>query len=87
MREAFEFLADGIDAIYVSVDIDVVDAAYAPATHSSVFDGITARDLLDAIRVVSSVPKVQAIDLCEVVPSQDVSHRTEHLPRRHSLLR
>ena len=79
MREAFEFLDDGTDAIYVSVDIDVVDGAYAPATHSSVFDGITARDLLDAMRVVSSIPKVQAIDLCEVVPSQDVSHRTERL--------
>jgi arginase family enzyme len=79
MREAFEVLDDGTDAIYVSLDIDIVDGAFAPATHSQVFGGISSRDLLDAMGVIASVPKVQALDVCEVLPSQDASKRTERL--------
>jgi arginase family enzyme len=86
MRDAFEVLDDGTDAIYVSVDIDAVDAAYAPGTHSHVFDGMTARDFLDAMNIIASNPKVQAIDLCEVLPSQDSSHRTERLAAAALLL-
>ena len=44
IEEAVEAAADGSDAVYVSIDIDVVDSAYAPGTGVPVFEGITARD-------------------------------------------
>ncbi len=79
MREALDVVCTGTDAVYVSLDIDVVDGAYAPGTHSQVFGGITSRELLDAMGVIAAEPKVQALDVCEVLPAQDGSHRTERL--------
>ena len=77
--EAVEAAADGADAIYVSIDIDVVDSAYAPGTGVPVFDGIAARDFLAAVETLSGYDVIGAIDLCEVSPPFDPSGRTAYL--------
>ena len=77
--EAVEAAADGSDAVYVSIDIDVVDSAYAPGTGVPVFEGITARDFLRAMETLSSYDIIGAIDLCEVSPPFDPSGRTAYL--------
>lgn len=81
MDRAIELALDGVDRLYVSIDIDVVHNGEAPATGSYVFEGITARQLLTAVRRLADVDQLGAIDLCEVAPDLDggPSRRTELL--------
>lgn len=79
MREACKIAGDGCDVIYVTVDIDVVDQAYSAGTGSYIYGGITAKQLLEAVGVVSADPKVGAIDVVEVAPNLDPTGSTAAL--------
>jgi arginase family enzyme len=79
MARVLDYLLDGTDALYVSVDIDVVNSADAPATSAPGFRGISARALIAALEEVARVPTLVGLDLCEVNPEFDLSGRTEHL--------
>ena len=79
VKEAVETAADGTDAVYISVDIDVVDGSESPGTGVPVFEGIRARDLLRAMELLGTYEIVRAIDLCEVSPPLDPTGRTVHL--------
>lgn len=62
-----------VDAIYVTVDVDVLEAAYAPGTGASTAEGLHPLDLYDALFVLGQDPKVRAIDFVEHDPLRDVS--------------
>ena len=79
ITDAVETAADGADAIYVSIDIDVVDAAFAPGTGVPVFEGISAKDFLVATETLSNHKIIGALDLCEVSPPFDPTERTAYL--------
>ena len=79
ITDAVDTAADGADAIYVSIDIDVVDAAFAPGTGVPVFEGISARDFLVATETLSRYKVIGALDLCEVSPPFDPTERTAYL--------
>jgi agmatinase len=59
-------LGDG--PVYVSVDIDVLDPAFAPGTGTPEAGGMTSRELLAMLRTVSSVV---GADIVEVAPAYD----------------
>jgi arginase family enzyme len=82
MKQAMETAADGVDAVYVSVDIDVVDASESPGTGAPEFDGILARDFLQIMEMLGEYEALGAIDLCEVAPNWDDSGRTVILASR-----
>ncbi|HUZ51185.1 MAG TPA: arginase family protein [Streptosporangiaceae bacterium] len=79
MNRVLDYLLDGTDALYVSIDIDVVNSSDAPATSAPGFRGISARALIEALDVVARVPGLIGLDLCEVNPEFDLSGRTEQL--------
>ncbi len=79
MKRVLEYLLDGTEALYVSVDIDVVNAAEAPATSATIFHGLSARALIEALEVVATASTLVALDVCEVNPDVDPSGRTEAL--------
>jgi agmatinase len=56
--------------VYVSVDIDVLDPAFAPATGTPEAGGLTSRELLAILRSFSGLNVVGA-DLVEVAPVYD----------------
>ncbi len=78
-RQAIETAATGVDAVYVSLDIDVVDLALAPGAGSTNFGGITPVELLDAMEVLSTHDIIKAFDLVEVAPALDPTGRTPRL--------
>jgi len=56
--------------VYVSVDIDVLDPAFAPGTGTPESGGLLSRELLAILRSFSSLNLVGA-DLVEVAPAYD----------------
>ncbi len=56
--------------VYVSLDIDVLDPAHAPGTGTPEAGGLSARELLAALRSLSAVTLVGA-DIVEVAPAYD----------------
>ena len=79
VQQAVEAVADGTDAIYVSVDIDVVDGSQSPGTGAPVFEGIDASELVRAMAMLGGYEAIGAIDMCEVAPPLDPTGRTPHL--------
>lgn len=72
MREALDIVSEGVDAVYVTFDIDTVDGAYAPGTHSIVVDGLTANEVFEAVAILPEYESVQAFDVAEMLPQYDV---------------
>jgi agmatinase len=64
-------LGEGARGVYVSVDIDVVDPGMAPGTGTPEPGGLTARQLLDAVRRLGRELDVVGADLVEVAPHYD----------------
>ncbi len=76
---------DGPDAIYLSVDIDVLDPGMAPGTGTPEPGGLLTRELLRAIRrIVGRVP-LAAMDVVEVSPPFDHAEVTAMAAHRCAL--
>jgi agmatinase len=56
---------------YLTVDIDVLDPAFAPGTGTAEPGGLQTRELLWAVRTVASELDLCAMDLVEVSPPFD----------------
>ena len=74
-EEVVEHLA-GAEAVYLSLDIDVLDPAHAPGTGTPEAGGITSRELLVLIRILVEKLPVRALDVVEVSPPLDASDIT-----------
>jgi agmatinase len=66
----------GLDAVYLSVDIDVADPSCAPGTGAPVAGGLTSRQLLDLVRGLLEELPIRAMDIVEVSPPHDPSQIT-----------
>ena len=62
---------DGPDKLYISVDVDVMDPAFAPGTGTPEPGGITSLELLRAIREIVLSKGMVAMDVVEVAPIYD----------------
>lgn len=71
VSSALRDLARRCDWIYVDVDIDVLDAAFAPACPGARPGGMTPRQLAAACHAAGADPAVRAIDFVEVDPTRD----------------
>ncbi|MED4226363.1 agmatinase family protein [Neobacillus cucumis] len=60
-----------VDLIYLTVDMDVLDIAYAPGVPASTPGGMTTAELLEGVRIAALHPKVKAIDLVCLDPLRD----------------
>lgn len=64
------------DAIYLTLDIDVLDPAFAPGTGTPVAGGLTSRELINIFKkIIRSLP-IKAMDIVEVAPPLDVNNIT-----------
>jgi len=71
LDDAVARASDGCDAIYLSVDIDVLDPGTAPGTGTPEPGGMSAVDLLRAVRGVALHTTLVALDVVEVSPPYD----------------
>lgn len=74
-------LARRCSAIYLSVDIDVLDCSVAPGTGNVTVGGLLGGELFDVMAEFSRLP-VRALDVTEVSPRYDPSGRTAQIAAR-----
>ena len=67
VRRAIEAVGPG--PTYLTVDVDVLDPAFIPGTGTPEPGGMTAVDLLLAVRTVASHLELVGVDVVEVIPS------------------
>jgi len=70
--------AVGQRPVYITLDIDVIDPAYAPGTGSPEPCGCTPREIIQALYLLKDI-HVVGMDLVEVSPAYDPSWRTSIL--------
>jgi agmatinase len=82
LSEAFDVATDDCDGVFLSVDIDVCDPGHAPGTGTPEPGGLSARQLLDAVRRVCLELPVVGVDVVEVSPPYDHADITALLANR-----
>ncbi|UWP81835.1 agmatinase [Dactylosporangium fulvum] len=82
LTEAFGIAVDDCDGVFLSVDVDVVDPGMAPGTGTPEPGGLTARQLLDAVRRCCYELPIVGVDVVEVSPPYDHAEITAYLANR-----
>jgi agmatinase len=85
IADAIAEALDGPDAIYLSVDIDVVDPGSAPGTGTPEPGGMLPRELLRAIRQIVGKVDLAGMDIVEVSPPYDWAESTAMIANRVAL--
>jgi arginase family enzyme len=85
MEQLRENLQDSCDIImeftngkelYVSIDIDVIDPAFAPATGFLEPGGLSSRDFIYLVQRIKKMKNLRAVDIVEINPEKDLDKRT-----------
>ena len=85
LDEAFEIAMDDCEGVFLSVDVDVCDPGHAPGTGTPEPGGLSARELLDAVRRICLELPVVGMDIVEVSPPYDHAEITAFLANRVAL--
>ncbi len=88
MNQLFENLEDSCDIlmefsknkqIYISIDIDSIDPAFAPGTGYKEPGGLTSREFLYLIQRLHKLKNIRSVDLVEINPEKDIGGITVKL--------
>jgi agmatinase len=82
LTDAFAIAMDECRGVFLSVDIDVCDPGHAPGTGTPEPGGLSARQLLDAVRRICLRLPVLGVDVVEVSPPYDHADITAALANR-----
>src|SRR5690606_32469355 len=74
--EALVFAGSVAPRVYLTVDIDVLDPAFAPGTGTPEPGGLMTRELLKAVRTIARSIDICAMNMVEVSPPYDVAEVT-----------
>jgi arginase family enzyme len=76
LEQAIAWATDRVEALYVSVDIDALDCAWAPGTGNPAPGGLTGTQILEAASTLGRHPLTCAFDVVEISPPLDVANLT-----------
>jgi agmatinase len=85
VADAITEALDGPDAIYLSLDIDVIDPGMAPGTGTPEPGGMLTREVLRAIRQIVGAVELAGMDIVEVSPPYDHAEATAMAANRAAL--
>jgi agmatinase len=71
LQRAVDEAMESADYLYISLDVDVCDPAYAPGTGTPEPGGLTSADVLRAVRRLSAEVGIVGMDVVEVSPPYD----------------
>ena len=67
---------DDVDVVYVSVDLDVLDATAAPGVSAPTPGGLSTRELFEMLRTVAADERTAGFEVVECAPPLDRDGRT-----------
>lgn len=85
LSDAISTVSRDTTAIWVSVDMDVVDPTSAPGVGTAVPGGMTFREAHLAMELVADTGRLAGLDVVEVNPVLDVQNRTAELAAQLAL--
>lgn len=71
--------AINFDGLYLSIDIDVLDPAFAPGTGYREVNGLTSQQLFYFLKRIKLMKNLRRIDLVEINPDKDVNDMTVNI--------
>jgi formiminoglutamase len=78
-REAYGTAGAGVDAVYLSIDLDAVDLSQVSGVSAPSVGGIDADELASFAFEMAKNKKVKVADLVELAPSLDPTGRSERV--------
>lgn len=78
-RDAIFQLVDEADRLYLTICLDVFDAAFAPGVSAPATGGLSPAVVLPLLTEIASSGKLITIDIAELNPSLDLDNRTARL--------
>jgi formimidoylglutamase len=72
VAEALARVCDGTKAVYFTLDVDALDAAFAPGTSAPTTAGLNPVDVIVAVHEIAKHPMVRGMDVMEVSPPLDL---------------
>ena len=82
MKQALEEAKDGTEYLFLSIDLDAFDPAFAPGAGTPEPGGLTPRELLPLIRGLCTENEIVGFDVVEVNPIVDDYNTTALLANR-----
>ncbi len=79
IHEAINGLKEQVDMIYVSVDVDVLDQAFAPGCPAIGPGGMDSETLIEAIEHLGACELVKGMDIVEIDPMVDFRDMTSKM--------
>lgn len=79
IRESVDHLRGKVEHLYLSIDIDVLDQAFAPGCPAIGPGGMTSDQLLEAIYLLGKEDKVCGLDIVEIDPTIDFRDMTSRV--------
>jgi len=79
LKEKLQAFLDRVDAVYVTVDLDVFAAAYAPGVSAPNALGLQPAVVLELLKFVARSNKLLSLDVAELNPAYDQDNHTARL--------
>lgn len=76
---AIDELANNVDEIWVSLDLDAIDESVAPASAMATRGSISYREIASLFTYLGKTGKIVGMDIAELTPAKDVNHMTAEL--------
>ena len=77
--KALEFLSERTDRILISLDLDSLQAAFAPGVSAPAPEGFMPSEMVEMVRLAAENPKVVSLGIYELNPEFDIDDRTARL--------
>lgn len=79
VAEALKRATRGVEALYLTVDIDCLDFPHAPGTCAPNPGGLTSAQVLEAVFLIGQHPLLRGFDVVEVAPPLDIQNLTSQM--------
>ncbi len=74
-----ELLKKKVDNIWISLDVDVIDEQFAPASAMASSGSLSYREITNLLTLIGKNSKVIGMDVVEITPKKDIHNKTGKL--------
>lgn len=78
-KKSLQYLSEHCDQIVISLDLDSLQAAYAPGVSAPAPEGFTPSEVVEMLRHAADNEKVVSLGIYELNPEFDIDNRTARL--------